>query len=468
MTRRAAVYCRISSDREGAGLGVDRQEQDCRELASRLGWTVAAVHADNDLSASNGKPRPGYLALLGDLRAGRADGVLAWHTDRLHRSPVELEEYIAVCEPRGAPTHCVKAGPLDLATPSGRMVARMLGAAARFEVEHASERVRRARVQAAMEGRWAGGTRPYGYAPDGMTVVEVEAGVVREAAARVLAGGSLGALARELNDRGLRTTAGGLWRAGAVRRVLLSARNAGLAAYRGEVLGRARWPAILDEDTWRAVAGVLTDPGRRTRPGREPRWLLSGLACCGVCGSAVRSTSSAGRPTYICRTGKHLARDAHQVDSYVTAVIVERLSRPDAVDLLTRDVPVDTGPLFARRLALRGRLDGLAVAYGRDEIDAGQLAHGSGVLRAELGAVDAAIAEVGRTSALAGVVDQPDPAAVWAGLSLDRRRAVVDTLVQVTILPARKGRRPGWQPGQAYFDPVSVRVKPKRAAAQGG
>ena len=64
---------------------------------------------------------------------------------------------------------------------------------------------------------------------------------------------------------------------------------------------------------------------------------------------------------------------------------------------------------------------------------------------------------------LAGVADAPDPAEVWDGLDLARRRAIVDTLATVTILPARRGRRPGWQPGQSYFDPTTVRVEPKRA-----
>ena len=135
---------------------MERQEADCRALAERLGWTIVAVHADNDLSAYSGKPRPGYLALLADLRAGAADAVVCWHTDRLHRSPSELEDYIAVCERGGVPTQTVKAGPLDLASPSGRMVARQLGAVARYEVEHMVERQQRARLQAATNGRWGG------------------------------------------------------------------------------------------------------------------------------------------------------------------------------------------------------------------------------------------------------------------------------------------------------------------------
>jgi site-specific DNA recombinase len=52
--RLAAIYCRISEDREGVALGVARQQEDCRALAARLGYTVPAdaVFVDNDISAS--------------------------------------------------------------------------------------------------------------------------------------------------------------------------------------------------------------------------------------------------------------------------------------------------------------------------------------------------------------------------------------------------------------------------------
>jgi len=67
MSRRAVLYTRISKDREGAGLGVERQRADCLELAERLGWQIVGHHSDNDLSAYTGKPRPGYKALLEDI-----------------------------------------------------------------------------------------------------------------------------------------------------------------------------------------------------------------------------------------------------------------------------------------------------------------------------------------------------------------------------------------------------------------
>jgi site-specific DNA recombinase len=467
--RRAAIYTRISQDREGAGLGVERQEADCRALAERLGWTIVAVHSDNDLSAYSGKPRPGYLALLADLRAGTVDAVICWHTDRLHRSPSELEDYIAVCERGGVPTHTVKAGPLDLASPSGRMVARQLGAVARYEVEHMVERQQRARLQAATAGRWSGGRRPYGYGPDGVTLVQAEADALRWAATQVLAGMSLNAVAAQLNARGARTSTGRPWKPTELRRALVRPRNAGLMVHRGQVVGPADWPAILDEGTWRGVCAVLSDPTRRTNTSTARRWLLSGLAVCGVCGDPVRSTSAGGtsrgrrmKPGYTCRSGKHVVRDAAECDRFVEQVILERLSRPDARDLLAPDRRTDTAALHARDTALRERLDELGRLYGDGAIDAPQLQAATAAIRAQRERITAELAAASRGSVLAGVADAPDPAKVWEGLDLSRRRAIVDTLATVTILPGRKGRRPGWRPGEPYFDPAGVRVDPKR------
>jgi site-specific DNA recombinase len=248
MTRRAVIYCRISQDRTGAGLGVDRQEQDCRALADRLGWEVVAVHADNDLSAYSGKPRPGYQALLADLRTGVADAVIAWHTDRLHRrsgrdSSGALDEYIDLCQARDIPTQTVQAGALDLSTASGRMTARIHAAVARGEVEHQIERQVAARRQAATAGRWQGNKRPFGYQADGVTVVPSEAEALRWAAAQVLAGTSLRTIARDLTTRGVKTSAGGPWDPRTLGRVLRRPRNAGLSVYRGQGVGVAAFPA---------------------------------------------------------------------------------------------------------------------------------------------------------------------------------------------------------------------------------
>ncbi|MEU0482233.1 recombinase family protein [Streptosporangium sp. NPDC006013] len=137
--RRAAIYCRISQDRGGAGLGIARQEADCRALIERKGWTVVDVYPDNDVSAYSGAPRPAWKRLLADIEDGTVDAIACWHVDRLTRSPRELEDVIDLADRRGVELATVT-GEIDLVTPTGRLIARMLGAAARHEAEHKAER----------------------------------------------------------------------------------------------------------------------------------------------------------------------------------------------------------------------------------------------------------------------------------------------------------------------------------------
>lgn len=457
---RAVIYARISRDRIGAGLGVERQEADCRALALRLGFVVVLVLVDNDLSAYSGKPRPAYKRLLDMIAGGEVDVVLAWHGDRLHRSLSELEGYITACEARDVPTYTATAGELDLTTATGRMHARIAGAVARHEVEHSVERQQAAKLQAAAAGKWGGGRRPYGYGADGVTVRPAEARVVAEATDAILNGGSLRSEAERLNRAGARTSTGRAWQPSELRKVLLRARNAGLREHKGEIIGTAEWPALVDEEQWRAVCSILRDPGRRTSYSTARRWMLSNIARCGVCGSTLRvsllNTTRNGMPAYVCKAGKCVGRKAVELEQFVSALVVERLSRPDAIDLLQpASATVDIAALRSEAAALQVRLDDLADDL---DIDERTMARRSAKLRERLAEVRERMAAAGRGNVLSGVADAPDVAAAWAELHLDRRRAIVDALMEVVVHRTRKGRPSGWKLGESYFDPRTVEI----------
>src|SRR3712207_4035020 len=307
---RAAVYCRISDDRDGLGLGLERQRRDCRALAGRHGWRLVGTFTDNDVSAYSGKPRPQYAALMEAVRSGEVDVVVAWDPDRLHRSPVELENFITVVERAGTDVVTVQAGTVDLATANGRLIARMLGNIARHESEHKSERVRRAMQQRAENGK-SHGRRAYGWtrehAPDGSVrevIVPAEAAVVRRIADALLSGESLRAVTAALNADGVPTPTGvPQWVKQMVRNVVLRERNAGLRVHRGEVVGKGAWEPVLERERWEQLRAVLTDPSRKTSTGTAAAHLLSGIARCGVCGAGLRTTYRRDVPSYRCSGG---------------------------------------------------------------------------------------------------------------------------------------------------------------------
>src|SRR5215217_1828137 len=185
----AAIYARISSDPDREGLGVQRQEADARKLCEARGWTVVETFIDNDRTAyDQRKDRPRYRAMLDAIKDGRIDVVVAWHPDRLHRQARELVDFIDLVNEHGTHIETVTAGEYDLATASGRMQARIIGAVAEHESEHKSERIRRKLEANAAAGKHHGGSRPYGWRNDRVHLVETEAEVVRDAAERLLAG----------------------------------------------------------------------------------------------------------------------------------------------------------------------------------------------------------------------------------------------------------------------------------------
>src|SRR4051812_46786376 len=96
---RASVYVRLSQDRGGDGLGVDRQRDDCLALVRQRGWTLAREpFVDNDRSAAAGKVREQFQALLDIIRAGAVDAVVAWALDRLCRNARDRLDLIEACQ----------------------------------------------------------------------------------------------------------------------------------------------------------------------------------------------------------------------------------------------------------------------------------------------------------------------------------------------------------------------------------
>jgi len=169
MPAHAAMYLRISQDRNGEGLAIERQRELLEKKAADLGWRIGIEIADRDISAYSRKRRPGWEQLLADLRAGVLDGVLAVDQDRLARRLSDLGRLLDVCEERKAPI-VLLSGEIDTTTADGILKAQILGSVAENESRKKSERERRQRDQAAAQGRYQGGRRPFGYERDGVTI----------------------------------------------------------------------------------------------------------------------------------------------------------------------------------------------------------------------------------------------------------------------------------------------------------
>jgi DNA invertase Pin-like site-specific DNA recombinase len=449
----AGIYLRQSLDRHGDMLAVDRQREDCAKLCADRGWTVTE-YVDNDISASNGKHRPSYQQMLADISAGRINAVVAWDLDRLYRQPRELEDLIDLADDKHLALATVT-GDVDLSTDNGRLYARIKGAVARGEVERKSARQRRAAAQRADQGAAWWSSRPFGYTvplppADGekwsvkgqdIILAPDEAALLRDAYTAVLAGASLSAIAVEWTAKRISTTQGNRWSGTQIGQLLLSPRNAGLRAYRGQIIGPASWPAIVERDVFDGVAAILSDPGRRNGPTRGRKHLLTAIALCGACRQPMGSgvASSSGAPIYTCKNCYRVSRDIAKVDKWVIGLVVERLSRPDAYDLLAT-AGVDIAALRDRAAVLRARQEEAAALFADGDITAPQLKVTTAKLAAQLADVENAMFSANTSRVFEGVIGAADVRAKFDGLSLDRRRAVINALLSVMILPGQASR----------------------------
>lgn len=316
MTRHAAIYARISDDRDGESLGVERQIDDCRALARRLGLTVDGdrhEYVDNSISAStrSTKPRPAYAAMLDAVRAGEVQAIVAYSNSRLTRRPRELEDLITLYEVTGVTVHTVVSGEDDLSTADGRMVARIKANVDAAEAERAGERIKRQKAQRRAQGWPDGGRyRPFGYNRD-WTEHQTEGAVVRDVFQRYLQGGSINGIATALRDAGVTkgaevdpitgkpTSTGSPIGYQDVRLMLERSIYAGLMPGDG---------APTHEDVARLVSAEdYADVQRRRKAeggnvGRSNAraHALSGLLICAACGHKMRAQKTRGVVHYRC------------------------------------------------------------------------------------------------------------------------------------------------------------------------
>jgi DNA invertase Pin-like site-specific DNA recombinase len=457
--RRAAIYVRISKDKRQRA-GVRRQERECRELAERLRWDVVVVFSDNDREASSGKPRPGYLQMVEAMKSGQIDAVVGWHSDRIYRRPDELEDLIKVVEELDIKIQAVVMGQIDLSTASGRAAARMFAVMAKYEVELKGERQSSQLHDRAKDGLpTGGGTRPFGWESGGMKKRPKEAAVVSQLVDRAIAGETVGALTEWLIASGVPSVSGKPWHPTVVRRLLMNPRIAGLATWKGDIIGPGKWDALVDEARFRRVTEVLKYRGP-ARANTARIALLPGLIWCGVCGYELvtfrqqRDCPPPGIRTYGCRTRYMPGRPGHlkscgrisikaeAIEEDVAERVIARLLQPKAQRVLARaaarseGVPIDNAAVRIGELEEKLRQLGVDFAdglIGRPEF---------------LAARDRTteLLNVARSAAGAPTIQLPigDSRALvrwWEGASLGQKQALLGQRIERVVVGPHSGRR---------------------------
>ena len=325
--KRAAIYTRVSSEKQTENQSLDVQLADCRKLAEREGFDVVREYVDGGFSGMTSN-RPDLQALLTDARARLFDALVVWDQSRFGRDFVDVELNLRLLEQLGIAFRAVYGPTGDDDT--AKLTRRILAAVYEKEQQDRNRRLSAGRRMKAESGRgWPGGAVPYGYRPetftgsDGKTNTRLvphpdESELVR-LVFRLYAeeGYSASSLTKYLNARGFRNRSDGTWWGSQIRRMLASEVYAGQAYFfkttaDGEPVDRSAWvpidvPALVDREAFDKTQRLLArDSGRRgPANGVWPEADLKGLLFC-ECGLAMiarhHREAHTARHYYKCRS----------------------------------------------------------------------------------------------------------------------------------------------------------------------
>lgn len=491
-------YTRLSRDPQGLRADHVSQNRSLANVRARHGLPVAArSYTDDDRSASNlTVERPGWLAMLADIasldRRVCYPVVIASAQDRLVRSLEELPRLGNLLDSLDGQLITESQGTIGIKK-GGRDAYYITGVMAASEAEKIGVRTRAGMMTAAMSGK-AHGVTPYGWRNVGQPlptgrmerrdVIDSDAqAVILDAARRVLAGESIASIAARLNTAGVAAPGAGrlrdkstgavaadAWDSRKVRQVLMRRANIAKRTITrdGTTLEfDAAWPPLMETDTYFQVCAVLEAPERRTSLSVAAVHLLSGIARCAVCGDRVTAQKSrrgakrksggdqAKYTVYRCARS-HVSKSEPHVDAVVEMHVLDFLTDPtiraqflaDGTDVTRNALEVIAGAQ-ARQAELSamwdaGNLSGMQfAAMNRTQLD--RIAEAERILgqRRDRTVYD----ELLRVSAA-------EVEAAWVALPIDRSRAIVSALFDITLHPATAR-------GRGSFSAETITITPK-------
>ncbi|MFK4147081.1 recombinase family protein [Streptomyces sp. NPDC004065] len=247
-----------------------RQQADCERLADLRSWHAVKVYEDNDVSAfKRNVVRDEFELMLKDLRAGFIDGIVAYDLDRLARQPRDLERLIEIFDERPRLEFATVTNDIDLGTPDGRTMARIMVAFASKSSHDASRRIRRKHWELAQQSKDSGGPAPYGWRKDDRSKVDPQAAkAIRAAQREILAGVRIGTIRTRWQEQGLGNPREGTRRMAHhhVEHILTNPRSVGYRTYHGEILygddGQpvmGDWEPINTVEEWEAVCEAIAE-----------------------------------------------------------------------------------------------------------------------------------------------------------------------------------------------------------------
>ncbi|MBI1879323.1 MAG: recombinase family protein [Chloroflexi bacterium] len=340
--QRVIIYARVSTeDQAESGTSIDNQVEKSLAYAAAHNMNVVAIFKED----YTGKvlDRPELNKVRDMLRAGLADNVIVYKTNRLDRSEWGLNLLILLQEFKqlGVSLHYSQSGRrVDLSNPVEALMQSIEGWQAGEDHRETVSKLYEGRLKRVKDGY----VISHGKAPFGYRVVkhdkhyffeinETEAATVRLIFEWYILGDETGKaltqgqIADKLNKMGVFSPKGATWKRGGIAQIIANETYAGIWYY-GKRNNAAKTykpknetipvsvPAIVSREIWEAAQERLEQNKVNSKRNRKAgRYLLATRVTCGVCHYKMVGVTTQDRGKmytyYACNNRKLIAREKY-------------------------------------------------------------------------------------------------------------------------------------------------------------
>ncbi|MFC1995161.1 recombinase family protein [Chloroflexota bacterium] len=319
---KAAIYARVSSEKQEVDLSISAQLKALHEYAAKQGHEVVTEFID-EAESGRTADRPQFMCMVAAAKRKERPFslILVWKFSRFARSREDSIVFKALLRKYGVQVVSINEPTED--TPTGKLFEAMIESMDEFYSANLGQEVTRGMRESASRGFYVSAKAPYGYQKvrvnDGgkqrfkLEPVSPEAEVVKRIFSEYLRGMGVMGIVRALNGEGIASPYRKGWSKTQVHKILNSEVYTGTLLWcktsirqLSPIRVENAWPALVDKAIFNTVQRMLGERGPKIiHPRRaSSRYLLSGLARCGHCGKALggRDAKSGKNKYYICGT----------------------------------------------------------------------------------------------------------------------------------------------------------------------
>lgn len=320
--KRVAAYCRVSTDREEQEHSFETQKAMYTEMIMmKPTWQMAGIYADEGITGTVAKKRPGFMKMIEDCRKGKIDMIVTKSVSRFSRNNLDCLMYVRELKQLGIPIIFEKEG-INTIQVSSELLLTLFGALSQAESESISMNVKLGIRQSLKNGNVRFSYKTFlGYrkGADGQPeIVPEQADIVRRIYNDFLAGATYLEIAKRLTDENVPTMGGGnRWFSERIKSILKNEKykgdallqktyitdpiskrvkknNGELPMYYVEnshpaIIERRIFDRVQEEIARRAGKKKVKQTGTKTELGRySGKYALTELLYCGECGTPYR------------------------------------------------------------------------------------------------------------------------------------------------------------------------------------